>query len=127
MFPILEVGQFSPVATPAIIAILFHLKNLINIFDLFDSETREETGYTEKDLKIYKDMMRTLEYEVRGKPKTSVYFVAQLLTADNPVLSEEHTEFRFVPKSDVKTIAPFPDFLQMVEDFDAEIRKLHQL
>lgn len=72
-------------------------------------------------------MMRTLQYEVRGKPKTTVYFVAQLLSAKDPVLSDEHTEYRFVPKSDVKAIAPFPDFLEMLEAFDAEIRNLHQL
>lgn len=98
-----------------------------NDYDTAVRETREETGYTQQDLKIHKDMMRTLQYEVRGKPKTTVYFVAQLLSAKDPVLSDEHTEYRFVPKSDVQAIAPFPDFLEMLEAFDAEIRNLHQM
>lgn len=71
--------------------------------------------------------MRTLRYEVRGKPKIVVYYLAELLTLADPVLSEEHTEFKFVPKDDVTTVTNFPDFLDMLESFDTKIRQLHQL
>lgn len=72
-------------------------------------------------------MSRTLTYQVKGKSKTTTYFLAQLLVDVDPVLSEEHTEFKFVSRNDMKAIANFPDFLAMVEAFDSEIREIHQL
>jgi len=90
-------------------------------------ETREEAGYTEQDLKIHKDITRTLNYNVNGKPKVVVYWLAQLVSGNDPTLSDEHTDFKFLSKDEVKGLATWPDFLNMVDFFDSEIKQLHKL
>lgn len=90
-------------------------------------ETREEAGYTENDLKIHKNLSKTLIYNVKGKPKTVVYWLAELISARDPTLSDEHTDFKFLSKNDVKSFSDFPDFLNMLDEFDAEIKSLHNL
>lgn len=90
-------------------------------------ETREEAGYTEDDLKIHKELTKTLEYPVKGKPKTVVYWLAELTSGRDPTLSDEHTAFKFLNKSEIPSVATFPEFLNMVDYFDLEIKKLHQL
>jgi len=90
-------------------------------------ETREEAGYTEQDLKIYKEITKTLNYNVKEEPKTVVYWLAELISGKDPTLSDEHTDFKFLPKDEVKNLSTWPDFLEMVEYFDKEIKKLHKL
>lgn len=90
-------------------------------------ETREEAGYTEADLKIHKDLTKTLNYEVKGKPKVVVYWLAELTSGRDPTLSDEHTEFKFLSKEDITSVSRYPDFLRMVDYFHEEIKKLHQL
>lgn len=71
--------------------------------------------------------MKTLNYKVKGKPKVVVYWLAELISGRDPTLSDEHTEFKFVTKEAVKDLSPFPDFLEMLDFYDTEIKKLHQL
>lgn len=90
-------------------------------------ETREEAGYTENDLKIHKNLTKTLIYPVKGKPKTVVYWLAELISGRDPILSDEHTAFKFLTKSEIPSVATYPEFLNMVDYFEDEIKKLHQL
>ncbi|KAG5679943.1 hypothetical protein PVAND_009478 [Polypedilum vanderplanki] len=89
-------------------------------------ETREETGYIEKDLIIYKDISRTLNYRVKKKPKVVTYFLAQLKDPFlMPILSEEHTEFKYLTKRETILLSGYKNFGEMIEYFDKEIRKIH--
>jgi bis(5'-nucleosidyl)-tetraphosphatase len=90
-------------------------------------ETREEAGYTEQDLKIHRNISKTLNYNVKGKPKVVVYWLAELTSNRDPTLSDEHTAFKFLSKSEVAKFSTFPDFLEMVKYFEAEIKTLHKL
>ncbi|PNF31367.1 Bis(5'-nucleosyl)-tetraphosphatase [asymmetrical] [Cryptotermes secundus] len=59
-------------------------------------ETEEETGLTKTDLCILADFNKTIQYVVRGKPKTAVYLLAELIKHNTPVkLSEEHQRFKW--------------------------------
>jgi hypothetical protein len=64
---------------------------------------------------------------VKGKPKTVVYWLAELTSGRDPTLSDEHTAFKFLPKPEIPTVATFPEFLGMIDFFDTEIKRLHQL
>lgn len=39
-------------------------------------------------MKIYKDKMKILNYNVNNKPKTVVYWLAELISSKDPTLSE---------------------------------------
>jgi bis(5'-nucleosidyl)-tetraphosphatase len=72
-------------------------------------ETCEEAGYTEKDLKIHKELSKTLNYNVKGKPKVVVYWLAELISGQDPTLSDEHTEFKFLSKNEITSVSTYPD------------------
>lgn len=91
-------------------------------------ETREEAGYTEDDLVIHKELSKTLHYQVKGKPKETTYWLAQLKEPSKlPTLSDEHTDFKFLPKQETIDLAGYADFAKMMDFFDLEIKKIHQL
>lgn len=88
-------------------------------------ETREEAGYTADDLIIYKDQQKILQYKVKGKDKTVVYWLAELKDAQkDPTLSEEHTEFRWLPKDNATSLAGYADFTEMITYFHDKIQHL---
>ena len=88
-------------------------------------ETREEAGYTADDLNIHKDEQKVLNYKVKGKDKTVVYWLAELKDAQkDPTLSEEHTEFRWLPKDEATSLSGYPDFTEMVSYFHGRIANL---
>jgi hypothetical protein len=65
---------------------------------------------------------------VKGNPKETTYWVAQLKDSSKlPTLSHEHTDFKFLPKNEAIDISGYADFAKMMDFFDLEIRKLHQL
>lgn len=86
-------------------------------------ETNEEAGYSQTDLKIFMDQQKVLQYKVKGKDKTVVYWLAELMNANNdPKLSEEHTEFRWLSKNEAIALSGFTDFADMVNHFDDIIK-----
>jgi len=92
-------------------------------------ETKEEAGYSENDLLIYKDMLKILNYQVyyKGKSQDKIvtYWLAELKNPhQNPILSEEHTEFKWLPKREAVELSGFKDFEEMVEHFDDQIKTL---
>lgn len=60
-------------------------------------ETEEESGLTRGSLNVMENLRRTLNYEVRGKPKTVIYWPAEVKDYDVPIrLSREHREFKWL-------------------------------
>lgn len=88
-------------------------------------ETQEEAGYSVDDLIIFKEKQKILNYNVKGKKKTVVYWLAELKDAhNNPTLSEEHTEFRWLIKDEAISLSGYADFAEMVRHFHDEIETL---
>ncbi|XP_022220210.1 bis(5'-nucleosyl)-tetraphosphatase [asymmetrical] [Drosophila obscura] len=94
-------------------------------------ETKEEAGYDEKDLIIYQDTPITLNYEVRSKPESQakpkivIYWLAELRNPNQaPILSDEHTEFKWLGKEAAKDCAGFKDYKEMIDKFHEIIVKL---
>lgn len=88
-------------------------------------ETQEEAGYRADDIIIYKDQTKILEYKVKGKNKIVVYWLAELRdTSKDPILSNEHTEFRWLAKDDAIVLSGFHDFANMVQYFHDKIKTL---
>ncbi|XP_030377335.1 bis(5'-nucleosyl)-tetraphosphatase [asymmetrical] [Scaptodrosophila lebanonensis] len=88
-------------------------------------ETKEEAGYDEKDLIIYRDNPLTLNYVVKGKPKIVIYWLAELRNPNQaPVLSDEHTDFKWLAKEAAKQCVGFKDNQDMIESFHSIILKM---
>lgn len=88
-------------------------------------ETQEEAGYKEDDLTIFKNQCKILNYKVKGKDKVVVYWLAELKDPQkNPQLSDEHTEFIWLPKEDAVSKAGYADFAEMVQYFHGNIKNL---
>ncbi|EDO31180.1 predicted protein [Nematostella vectensis] len=59
-------------------------------------ETEEEAGYTSSDLDVI-PVKRKLMYNVKGRPKTVIYWLAELKDYNKRVkLSSEHQDFRWL-------------------------------
>lgn len=75
-------------------------------------------SYDEKDLIIYKDTPLTLNYQVKGKPKIVIYWLAELRNpCQEPILSEEHTALKWLPKEKAKECVGFQDNQVMIDKF----------
>ncbi|XP_075151479.1 purine phosphoribosyltransferase family protein Apf isoform X2 [Haematobia irritans] len=89
-------------------------------------ETKEEAGYSEDDLIIYKENPIILNYEVRGKPKVVVYWLAELKdVSKEPTLSDEHTDMKWLNREAAKDIVGFKDNQEMIDKFYNIILKLN--
>lgn len=76
------------------------------------------TRYCEEDLRIYKDNPIVLQYEVNGKPKEVTYWLAEVRDpCKEPVLSDEHSELKWLTKDDAKKTVGFRDNQEMIEKF----------
>ncbi|XP_026844935.1 bis(5'-nucleosyl)-tetraphosphatase [asymmetrical] [Drosophila persimilis] len=81
-------------------------------------ETKEEAGYDEKDLIIHQNTPITLNYEVKGKPKIVIYWLAELRNPNQePILSEEHTELKWLGLEAAKECVGFKDNQVMIDKF----------
>lgn len=71
------------------------------------------------------DQKQVLQYQVKNKHKTVVYWLAQLVNPMKaPILSEEHTDFEWLPLEDAIKLTGFTDFENMIRYFHEEIPKL---
>lgn len=60
-------------------------------------ETEEESGLKKSSLDIMEHIQKTLNYEVRGKPKTVIYWPAEVKDYNVAVqLSDEHQDFKWL-------------------------------
>ena len=75
-------------------------------------ETSEEAGLEAHHLQILEEFRAELHYEVKGRPKTVVYWLARLLDPQStPVrLSNEHRHFKWANlEESCRLIADYPD------------------
>ena len=89
-------------------------------------ETEEEAGLKKSDLKLM-DKKWTHSYPVKDwrdgivRQKTTIYYLAQLITDTQVTLSEEHTELSWANKETTKTLIPKFTDLQLALDEAEEI------
>lgn len=87
-------------------------------------ETEEEAGLKESDFTMYTEFQRTLNYEVRGKPKRVVYWLSELKNPNTPLkLSDEHIDFKWLnlPQA-LNFVEKYKDFQQVLNDADSYIK-----
>lgn len=90
-------------------------------------EVQEEAGYTEKDLLIYDDIIKKLNYKSGKNDKTVVYFLAELKDVKKqPKLSHEHTEYRWLAKDEAISTSRFATYAELFNYFDEKIENLWQ-
>lgn len=69
----------------------------------------------------------TLNYKVNGKPKVVIYWLAELKDpSKEPILSEEHTELKWLNKEAAKEIVGFKDNQEMIDRFHDLVLKLSE-
>ncbi|KYB26853.1 bis(5'-nucleosyl)-tetraphosphatase [asymmetrical] [Tribolium castaneum] len=86
-------------------------------------ETMEESGLKQEDLKIFDDVKKILNYNVKGKPKKVIYWLAELTNPKAEVkLSEEHQDFKWLKLDDACTYAKYADLQESLQFFDNYIR-----
>ncbi|KAI9521150.1 nudix (nucleoside diphosphate linked moiety X)-type motif 2 [Dissostichus eleginoides] len=73
-------------------------------------ETKEEAGLGEEQLKVVDGFLQELRYEVRGKPKEVLYWLAELRDTGTAVtLSDEHQDYRWARLEEACTLAQYKD------------------
>lgn len=73
-------------------------------------ETKEEAGLGEEQLKVVDGFLQELRYEVRGKPKEVLYWLAELRDTGTAVtLSDEHQDYRWARLEEACTLAQHKD------------------
>uniref|UniRef100_A0A803XQ71 Bis(5'-nucleosyl)-tetraphosphatase [asymmetrical] n=1 Tax=Meleagris gallopavo TaxID=9103 RepID=A0A803XQ71_MELGA len=83
-------------------------------------ETQEEAGLQASQLTLVEGYRKELHYPVRGKPKTVVYWLAEVKDCNTEIkLSEEHQAFRWLKLEDACKFAEY-------EDMQATLKDVHQ-
>ncbi|KAK2914778.1 bis(5'-nucleosyl)-tetraphosphatase [asymmetrical] [Channa argus] len=73
-------------------------------------ETKEEAGLDAQQLLVIDDFVKELHYEVRGKPKKVLYWLAELRDPGTGVtLSDEHQDYRWAKLDEACALAQFKD------------------
>lgn len=73
-------------------------------------ETKEEAGLGAEHLRVIDDFVHELRYEVRGRPKEVLYWLAELRDPGTAVtLSDEHQNYRWARLEEACTLAQYKD------------------
>ncbi|KAF7663690.1 hypothetical protein LDENG_00203760 [Lucifuga dentata] len=73
-------------------------------------ETKEEAGLGTEHLQVVDDFLQELRYEVRGRPKEVLYWLAELRDPGTAVtLSDEHQDYRWAPLEEACSLAQYKD------------------
>ncbi|CAH2042598.1 unnamed protein product, partial [Iphiclides podalirius] len=88
-------------------------------------ETKEESGLSENELEVYRNISYTLNYEVNKKPKCVTYWLAKLKNPDQTVtLSDEHQDYKWLPLQEAQELSGYDDMKKLLEEFHTEVLKL---
>ncbi|KAI1904650.1 hypothetical protein AGOR_G00007870 [Albula goreensis] len=80
-------------------------------------ETQEEAGLGEAQLQIVEGFLSELKYEVRGRSKDVLYWLAELKDPKTAVrLSEEHQDYRWAGLEEACTLAGYKDLQHALKD-----------
>lgn len=73
-------------------------------------ETKEEAGLGAEHLRVIDGFLQELRYEVQGKPKEVLYWLAELRDPGTAVtLSDEHRDYRWARLEEACTLAQYKD------------------
>ncbi|XP_034022999.1 bis(5'-nucleosyl)-tetraphosphatase [asymmetrical] [Thalassophryne amazonica] len=73
-------------------------------------ETKEEAGLGTEQLQVIDGFVQALHYEVRGRPKEVLYWLAELRDPRTAVtLSNEHQDYRWACLEEACTLAQYKD------------------
>jgi bis(5'-nucleosidyl)-tetraphosphatase len=68
----------------------------------------------------FTDHLSSLQYDVRGKPKTTVYLLAELIRLNTPVkLSHEHQSFKWVPLDEACQLVKHQSLQEVLKECSA--------
>ena len=90
-------------------------------------ETREEAGFQRSHLRLMDGFENVLNYEVRGKQKRVVYWLAELIDPHTAViLSDEHRDFKWVKLPEALELTPWPDTKKLYQAAQEFLEKPEQ-
>ncbi|XP_034944599.1 bis(5'-nucleosyl)-tetraphosphatase [asymmetrical] [Chelonus insularis] len=84
-------------------------------------ETKEEAGLDNEDLKIFHDAKQELVYNVKGKPKTVIYWLAELIKDREVKMSHEHQDFAWLTIDDACQRAGYEEMQKALKSFSEYI------
>ncbi|KAJ8395565.1 hypothetical protein AAFF_G00030460 [Aldrovandia affinis] len=80
-------------------------------------ETQEEAGLGLGQLRIVEGFLSELRYEVQGRPKEVLYWLAELKDPGTAVaLSEEHQDYRWAGLEEACTLAGYKEMQDALQD-----------
>ncbi|CAL4076695.1 unnamed protein product, partial [Meganyctiphanes norvegica] len=66
---------------------------------------------------VMPEKSQCLKYEVRGRPKVVIYWLAELLNPNTPVvMSSEHQDFKWLPLKEACNLSKFPDMIRTLNE-----------
>ncbi|XP_067001785.1 bis(5'-nucleosyl)-tetraphosphatase [asymmetrical] [Anabrus simplex] len=85
-------------------------------------ETEEEAGLKKEHLHLIDGFSSTLKYDVNGRPKSVIYWLAELKKQDTDIkLSDEHQDFKWLSLDKACSLAGFPEMQRLFRDCQAFI------
>lgn len=90
-------------------------------------EAKEEVNYSPEDLNIYPQHYQQLSQltKTKKKVKTLDYFLAELKNPQQePQLSHEHSEYRWLTKEEITSVLDRPDFVELINSFEIKAMSL---
>lgn len=86
-------------------------------------ETEEEAGLSEQAYNILSEFKYTLNYEVKGRPKRVVYWLAEMKNQECPIiLSDEHQTYVWSTLDRALEISQYSDMQKLLKEADNHIK-----
>ncbi|XP_025072737.1 bis(5'-nucleosyl)-tetraphosphatase [asymmetrical] isoform X1 [Alligator sinensis] len=80
-------------------------------------ETQEEAGLDSRQITLVEGFKKELQYAVRGKPKTVIYWLAEIKDHNMEIkLSDEHQDFRWLNLEEACKLAQYKDMQAVLRD-----------
>ena len=93
-------------------------------FDTAIRETQEESGLTANQMEVHSEFSKSLFYEVKGRPKKTIYWLSRLINPDDEIkLSFEHTDFKWLNFEEACKYAHYPDMVELLKEAHKFIQK----
>ncbi|KAI5091461.1 bis(5'-nucleosyl)-tetraphosphatase [asymmetrical] [Silurus meridionalis] len=87
-------------------------------------ETQEEAGFSEEHLRVVDGFLQSLHYQVRGKEKEVVYWLAELREPGTKVkLSDEHRDYRWARLDEACRLAKYTDLQDTLKNVQRFLEK----
>ncbi|XP_063435319.1 bis(5'-nucleosyl)-tetraphosphatase [asymmetrical]-like [Mytilus trossulus] len=86
-------------------------------------ETEEEAGLSEQAYNILSEFNYTLNYEVKGRPKRVVYWLAEMKNPECPIiLSDEHQKYVWSTLDRALEFSQYSDMQKLLKEADNHIK-----